>query len=97
MTPELAIIGILAGIALGMRYTVVILVPAVTFAIIFAMIVGIARADHFWSIILAMVVLGTAVQLGYLAGTAIRTAVGSIRALAIGGRNPEFNSHIGRM
>lgn len=96
MTPELAIIGILAGIALGMRYTVVILVPAVTFAIIFAMIVGIARADHFWSIILAMATLGTAVQLGYLAGTAIRAAVGSICALAIGGRNPEFNSQIGR-
>jgi hypothetical protein len=96
MTPELTIISILAGIALGLRYKVVILVPAVTLAIIFAMIVGIARADHVWSIILAMVALGTAVQLGYLAGTAIRAAVGSIRAPAIGGRNPEFNSQIGR-
>jgi hypothetical protein len=97
MTSELAIISILAGITLGMRYKVVILVPLVTLAIIFAMIVGIARGDHFGSIVLAMVMLGGAVQVGYLAGTAIRATVGSICALAIGGRNPEFNSHIGRM
>ena len=68
----------LAGIALGLRYKVLILVPAVTLAMIFAMIIGVAHADHFWSIVLAMVVLGTAVQFGYLAGIAIRAAVGSV-------------------
>src|SRR5258707_14834069 len=68
----------LAGIALGLRYKVLILVPAVTLAMIFATIIGVARADHFWSIVLAMVVLGTAVQFGYLAGIAIRAAVGSV-------------------
>src|SRR5260370_24858558 len=68
----------LAGIALGLRYKVLILVPAVTLAMIFAMIIGVACADHFWSIVLAMVVLGTAVQFGYLAGIAIRPAVGSV-------------------
>jgi hypothetical protein len=68
----------LAGIALGLRYKVLILVPAVTLAMIFAMIIGVARADHFWSVVLAMVVLGTAVQFGYLAGIAIRAAVGSV-------------------
>ena len=68
----------LAGIALGLRYKVWILVPAVTLAMIFAMIIGVARADHFWSIVLAMVVLGTAVQFGYLAGIEIRAAVGSV-------------------
>jgi hypothetical protein len=52
----------LAGIAVGLRYKVLILVPAVTLAMIFAMIIGVARADHFWSIVLAMVVLGTAVS-----------------------------------
>jgi hypothetical protein len=73
---ELAVISFLAGIALGLRYKVVILVPAVILVVIFAMIVGIARGDHFWSIILAMVIVGTAVQLGYLVGIAIRAAVG---------------------
>ncbi len=96
MTLELAIISVLAGVALGLRYKVVILVPAVTLAMIFAMIVGIARADHFWSIILATVMLGTAVQFGYLAGIAIRAAAGSIYAQVIGGRDPQLNSELGR-
>ena len=78
MALELAIIGALAGIALGLRYKVLILVPAVALALAIAMIVGIARAHHFWSIILAMVILGIAVQFGYLAGIAIRAAVGSV-------------------
>jgi hypothetical protein len=95
MLLELAIISVLAGIALGLRFKVFVLVPAVTLAIMFAMIVGVARADHFWSIVLAMVILGTAVQVGYLAGIVIRVAVGSICVLMIGGHNPEFNSEIG--
>jgi hypothetical protein len=78
MALGLAIIGVLAGIALGLRYKVLFLVPAVTLAMIFATMIGVARADHFWSIVLAMVVLGTAVQFGYLAGIAIRAAVGSV-------------------
>ena len=78
MALELATISVLAGIALGLRYKVFILVPAVTLAMTFAMIIGVARADHFWSIVLAMVVLGTAVQFGYLVGIAVRAAVGSV-------------------
>jgi len=76
MTLELVIVSVLAGIALGLRYMVLILVPAVIVATIFAMTVAIARGDHFWSIFLAMAIPGTAVQLGYLAGIAIRAAMG---------------------
>jgi len=96
MTFELAIISVLAGITLGLRYRVLILVPAVMIAMIFAVIVGIAQADRFWSIILAMVIFGTAVQIGYLAGTVLRVAIESIRTSCIGGRNPEINSEAGR-
>jgi hypothetical protein len=96
MTLELAIISFLAGTALGLRYKVLILVPAVFLAMTLAAIIGVGSADHFWSIVLAMVILGTAVQLGYLAGVAIRAAVGSIGVPMIGGRNPELNSEIGR-
>jgi len=42
----------------------------------FATIVGIARGDNFWSIIWAVAILGTAIQIGYLAGTSIRAGVG---------------------
>jgi hypothetical protein len=72
---ELAFISVLAGIALGLRYKVVILVPAITFVMIFAITVGVARGDHFWSIALAIALVGTAAQLGYLVGIAIRAAV----------------------
>jgi hypothetical protein len=78
MTLDLAIIGLLAGIALGLRYKVFVLVPAIILAMILAVIGGIAHGDHFWSIILAMAVLGTAVQFGYLAGVTIRAVVGSV-------------------
>jgi hypothetical protein len=76
MALELAIVSVLAGIALGLRYKVVILVPAVALAMTLAAAVAIERGDHLWSIILAIVIPGTGVQLGYLAGIAICAAIG---------------------
>ena len=76
MVLELAIVSVLAGIALGLRYKVLILVAAVALAMTVAMIVAIERGDHFWSVILAMVIPGTGVQLGYLAGIVLLAAVG---------------------
>jgi hypothetical protein len=69
-------ISALAGIVLGLRYKVAILVPAVGFVMMFVMVVAIARGDPFWSIILAIAIPGTVVQLGYLAGISVRGAVG---------------------
>ena len=76
MALELVTVRVLAGIAFGLRYKVVILMHAVALVMMFAMIVAIGRGDHFWSIILAMAIPGTAVQLGYLAGIVIRAAIG---------------------
>jgi hypothetical protein len=95
MTLELAIISFLAGAALGLRYKVMILVPAVFLAMTLAAIIGVGSANHFWPTVLAMLILGTAVQFGYLAGVAIRAAVGSLGVPMIGSRNPELNSEIG--
>jgi hypothetical protein len=97
MTLELAIISVLAGIALGLRYKVFVLVPAVSLTIVFAVIGGIAHGDRLWSILFAMTILGIAVQFGYVAGIMIRAAFGSIFTSIVGGRNPQFNSQIGRM
>jgi hypothetical protein len=72
---QLAVISVLAGIALGLRYRVVILVPAVALIVIFAIVIGVARGDDFWSITLAIVAAGTAVQVGYLVGITIRAIV----------------------
>jgi hypothetical protein len=79
MAFELAIIGVVAGIVLGLRYKILILVPAVLFAMILAIIIGIGRADSFWSIVLTTVALVVAVQLGYLAGIAVHAVIAAIR------------------
>jgi len=76
MTPKLAIIDVLAGIALGLRYKVVVLIRAVVVVMLFAMIVGIARGDRFLSIVLAMAIAGAVIQVGYLIGAQIRATVG---------------------
>jgi hypothetical protein len=77
MVLELAIICAVAGTILGLRCNVLVLVPTITFAMMLAGIVGIARADGAWSVILMTVALGSAVQLGYLAGTTTRALIGS--------------------
>jgi hypothetical protein len=79
MVRELAIIGVVVGIVLGLRYKILILVPALMFAMIFAITVGVASADSFWSIVLTTVAVVIAVQLGYLAGIAIRAVIAAIR------------------
>jgi hypothetical protein len=93
MSLELATITFVAGIALGLRYRVVILLPVVVLAIIFALIGGIARGDPVWSIVLAAAISATAVQLGYLAGILLERLIaarsqsnlteGSLRPAAI--------------
>jgi len=80
MAFEWAIISGFAGIALGLRFKVVVLVPAVIFVVLFGVIIGVARAEPFWPIVLAVVILGTALQFGYLAGTAMRAVIISICA-----------------
>jgi hypothetical protein len=76
MTPKLVIIDVLAGIALGLRYKVLILIRAVVLVILFTLIVGIARGDGFPSIVLAVAIAGAGIQVGYLVGAQIRALVG---------------------
>jgi hypothetical protein len=86
---EVAVIGVVVGIVLGLRYKVLILVPAALFAMISAIIIGVAHADGFWSMVLMTVELITAVQLGYLAGTVTHMAIAAIFPLWKGGGNSD--------
>jgi hypothetical protein len=95
MAFELAIVGVVVGIVLGLRYKVLILVPAFLLAMVFTIIVGIARADSFWSIVLTTVAVVTAVQLGYLAGIVIRAAIAAIRPRKDDGGGSKPDSQIG--
>jgi len=74
------IVHVLAGAALGLRFKVTILVPAVTLAMLLAAAFGVAHGDQLWSIVVAMMLLGTAVQLGYLVGVLIRAKFVLVRS-----------------
>jgi hypothetical protein len=95
MAIELAVIGAVVGIVLGLRYKVLILVPATMFAMIAAIIVGVAHADRFWSIVLMTVELIIAIQFGYLAGIVTHAAIAAIFPPSKQGRHsdPGHNSH----
>jgi hypothetical protein len=73
------IIGVLVGATLGMRFKVPVLAVAVPSAVMGAAFVGVMRADQFWSVVVEMVLFGTAVQFGYLAGIVARARMASIR------------------
>ena len=66
------VVAMLSGAVLGLRYKVLILAPAITFALVF--VVGFAREAGIWWIALDMVVVTTALQLGYLGGSALAAA-----------------------
>jgi hypothetical protein len=93
MALQFAIVAAVAGAVLGLRYNVLVLVPAVMFAMLFAVIVGIARGDGLWFVTLMTALLAAAIQVGYVAGAALQVGVGSIRAaLARRRGNPELGA-----
>jgi hypothetical protein len=75
---ELAVIGALVGVALGLRSKVLVLLPAVMLVTIFATMVGIGLDESFWSIVLMTVAVVVAFQLGYLAGLVIHAVIEEI-------------------
>jgi hypothetical protein len=95
MALELAMISVLAGAVLGLRYKVLILVPAVMFAMIFTLIVGVAHADGLWSIVLMMTAVGIAVQIGYVAGIVLRAAADWVFSSLNRDRGPELSCSLG--
>jgi hypothetical protein len=79
MALEIVII-LLAGAALGLRFKVMILVPALALTALFAVTVGVSRGDQFWFIAVATILLGTAIQVGYLAGILFRAKIAWVGA-----------------
>jgi hypothetical protein len=71
----------LLGCVLGLRFKVLVLVPAVTLAMLGATVVGIAHGDPIGSVVLTMVLIGTTLQLGYLVGVVSRPVLVSIGML----------------
>ena len=71
--------GILIGAALSLRLNVVVLIPVTCAALMIVAVGGAARGDSFWYIASTMAVVVTALQLGYLGGSAFLAVMGSRR------------------
>src|SRR5262245_30602313 len=80
----LTAITIVGGAALGgLRYQVFILVPALLFVLLAVIGIGVARGAGIWAIALEILVASTALQLGYVAGSAFALARGPMSAATV--------------
>jgi hypothetical protein len=68
----LTMISTLVGAVFGLRFKVLIILPAIGCALPIIFGIGLIRGDDAWSILLAMVLATTALQLGYLFGAVTR-------------------------
>lgn len=75
----LAVVSLVLGAALSLRFNVLILVAMIGGVMLSAAIVGITRGDGIDSVALTTLVLGTALQVGYLIGIVARVGAGWVR------------------
>ena len=71
MMTMLAMTAMLIGALLGLRFKVLILVPAIIIGSA-TLGIGMAHSNSLWFTLLAMVLAITALQMGYLGGAVIR-------------------------
>jgi hypothetical protein len=87
-----AILTLLGGMALGQRFKLLVLAPAILLTLVLAVGAGVARADTPWRIGLTAAGLITSLQIGYLLGLGIRHVL--IRARAKRMRAASFVSSL---
>jgi hypothetical protein len=70
----LAILAMLSGVVLGLRFRVLVLLPAICVLTLVTLGAGIANSSSAGNLLLAVVVAVAALQIGYLGGAVIRSA-----------------------
>jgi hypothetical protein len=75
----LILMGVLVGAVL-VRFKVLVLVPVICAALPLVVVAGITRGEGFWRLALAMIVVATSLQLGYLLANFVQLVVGAARA-----------------
>jgi predicted neutral ceramidase superfamily lipid hydrolase len=75
----LALISLLAGAALGMRFKVLVLVPAIGFILLVAAGTGLGRGDSLGTVLLMAAAAVTSLQIGYFGGGIIRYVMATTR------------------
>ena len=74
-----AVVALFIGIALGMRFKVLILAPTIVICSVAILGVGAARDSSLWPILLGVVSALAALQMGYLAGAIVRFVITGTR------------------
>lgn len=96
MTIAIAI-SVLAGMAIGFRFKIYMVVSAILAAALSAAAVSVAQGYHFWPIASIAILSAVAVQIGYLCGTfacAMKETPAAEAAQVAGAQNP-YRSHTG--
>jgi len=74
------LLGVLVGAVLGLRFTMLVLVPVTCVALGIALVDGIARGDGAWWLAFTMIMISIALQLGYIFGIVVRFVIGGAHA-----------------
>jgi hypothetical protein len=77
---SLLIIGVLVGAVLGLRFKLVVLVPAIGFACAIIAAYGLGHDNSAWWLALAMIVITASIQVGYLGGFILRSVAKQVGA-----------------
>lgn len=76
---SLAILGILFGAILGLRFKVLVLVPAITIGALLIVGGGLALGVELWQATIGSVVTAITLQIGFLGSSAVRYVVPAMR------------------
>jgi hypothetical protein len=79
-----SIISLLIGMVLAQRFKVLALVPAMAVVILLAIAAEVARGAGVWPTALVAVLAMVSVQIGYLAGMAVRSLLAAGRTSKLG-------------
>ena len=77
----LLVFSVMIGIVLGLRFNVFVLFPAISVALLGTAAVGIGRGERLGFVVLTIVFVGSALQIGYLVGVIARAVWASHRVL----------------
>jgi hypothetical protein len=68
----ISMISFLFGAALGQRFSVLVLIPAMTLVLVLAVGAGVTNAQAVWWVVLMAAIAAICLQLGYFAGIGVR-------------------------
>jgi hypothetical protein len=84
----ISMISFLAGVALGQRFKVMVLMPGIAIVLVLTVGSGVTHVQTAWSIILAAVLAAVCLQIGYLTGLFVH----HVRVAALSRRSSSLNS-----